>query len=414
MSKKNTFFSFFILLITFMSVSQWSIIPIGNTVIYWIFCFLTIFLLFHIKKKNFHPSNHKDYLIIFIYLIWMTIGCIRGILIADGYWEWKQLITGALALSLPVFAYVFSIPKISHDVLHVWIKYAIPLFFLLFIWIIGTASYQFYLSPIFLIACFLPIIPKKWRYMFILLLLLMLFANLGARSQVLKSFFTLCMSACILFHKFFANKILKLLHWTFYILPIILLFLGISGQFNIFEDLSKNEGKIVERKMVNGQWVEEDLSADTRTFIYEEVISSAIRHNYIWFGRTPARGNDSMSFGSYSAENLKTGKYERHSNEVCHPNIFTWLGLVGVILYSLIYLKSSYLAVYKSNNIYIKILGVFIAFRWAYGWVEDFNRFDIMNISLWMMIAMGFSEQFRDMTDRDFKIWIRSIFWKQR
>ena len=93
MSKKNTFFSFFILLITFMSVSQWSIIPIGNTVIYWIFCFLTIFLLFHIKKKNFHPSNHKDYLIIFIYLIWMTIGCIRGILIADGYWEWKQLIT---------------------------------------------------------------------------------------------------------------------------------------------------------------------------------------------------------------------------------------------------------------------------------------------------------------------------------
>lgn len=166
--------------------------------------------------------------------------------------------------------------------------------------------------------------------------------------------------------------------------------------------------------MVNGQWVEEDLSADTRTFIYEEVISSAIRHNYIWFGRTPARGNDSMSFGSYSAENLKTGKYERHSNEVCHPNIFTWLGLVGVILYSLIYLKSSYLAVYKSNNIYIKILGVFIAFRWAYGWVEDFNRFDIMNISLWMMIAMGFSEQFRDMTDRDFKIWIRSIFWKQR
>lgn len=408
--RQKTFFSFFILLITFMSVSQWSIIPIGNTVIYWIFCFLTIFLLFHIKKKNFHPSNQKDYLIVFVYLIWMTIGCIRGILIADGYWEWKQLITGALALSLPVFTYVFSIPKILHDVLHVWIKYAIPLFFLVFIWIIGTESYQFYLGPIFLIVCFLPIIPKKWRYIFILLLLLMLFANWGARSQVIKSFFTLCMSACILFHKFFTNKILKFLHWTFYILPIILLFLGISGQFNIFEDLSKNEGKAVERKMVNGQWVEEDLSADTRTFIYEEVIGSAIRHNYIWFGRTPARGNDSMSFGSYSAENLKTGKYERHSNEVCHPNIFTWLGLVGVILYSLIYLKSSYLAVYKSNNIYIKILGVFIAFRWAYGWVEDFNRFDIMNISLWMMIAMGFSEQFRNMTDQDFKVWIRSIF----
>lgn len=129
-------------------------------------------------------------------------------------------------------------------------------------------------------------------------------------------------------------------------------------------------------------------------------------------GRTPARGNDSASFGSYNAEKLKTGKYERHFNELCHTNIFTWLGLIGVILYSFIYFRSSYLAVYKSNNIYIKYLGCFIAFRWAYGWIEDFNQFDIMNISLWMMIAMGISFQFRSLSNQQFKLWINSIFNK--
>jgi len=155
---------------------------------------------------------------------------------------------------------------------------------------------------------------------------------------------------------------------------------------------------------------DEDLAEDTRTFLYEEVISSAVYNQYVWQGRTPARGNDSEWFGAFNADELQTGKYERFENEACHLNVFTWLGLIGIILYSLIYLRSSFLAVYKSNNTLMKLLGVFIAFRWAYGWVEDFNRLDIMNISLWMMIAMGFSETFRQMNNEQFKKWIVGVF----
>jgi hypothetical protein len=58
----------------------------------------------------------------------------------------------------------------------------------------------------------------------------------------------------------------------------------------------------------------------------------------------------------------------------------------------------------------MKLMGVYIAFRFAYGWVEDINRFDIMNISLWMIIGMGFSEQFRKMNNLQFKLWVKSIF----
>ncbi|WP_295913157.1 hypothetical protein [uncultured Alistipes sp.] len=174
--------------------------------------------------------------------------------------------------------------------------------------------------------------------------------------------------------------------------------------------MAQNEGKYIEKRIIKGEVINEDLSDDTRTFIYEEVITSAIRHRYVLFGRTPARGNDSAWFGAYNAEELNTGKYERHSNEVCHPNVFTWLGLIGMLMYSFLYLKSSYLAVYCSNNLFMKLLGVFIAFRWAYGWIEDFNSFQIMSISIWMMIAMGFSASFRQMNNNMFKTWIRSIF----
>lgn len=58
----------------------------------------------------------------------------------------------------------------------------------------------------------------------------------------------------------------------------------------------------------------------------------------------------------------------------------------------------------------MKVLGVYIAFRFAYGWVEDQNRFDIANIALWMMIAMGLSVQFRKMSNQEFRLWINRIF----
>lgn len=403
-----------IIIITVLSVQQWLKISVSNTFIFWAINFAVILVIikFSITKKNSLRNKYiksTDSLIITIYLGWLIANSIRGAFIAENYWEWKQLITGLQSLSLPIFVFVFAVPLIVTKVLNIWFKYAL-IIFLFLLPFLGTDAYHFYLGPVFVVGCFIPIVPKKWKIIFGILLLTMLIVNLGARSQVIKSAIVILVVTGIYFKRIIPYNLLKIVHWTCYIGPIVLLTLGLTGAFNIFEDLSSNKGKYVEKKVVNGQVVEDDLSADTRTFIYVEVIESALRHNYVIWGRTPARGNDSMAFGAFNAEELKTGKYERHSNELCHTNIFTWLGLIGVILYSLIYLRSSYLAVYKSNNIYIKFLGCFIAFRWAYGWIEDMNRFDITNIALWMMIAMGLSIQFRSMNNKQFRLWVNNIF----
>lgn len=78
-----------------------------------------------------------------------------------------------------------------------------------------------------------------------------------------------------------------------------------------------------------------------------------------------------------------------------------------MLLYCLIYIKASTLALHKSNNIYLKYLAVFVSFRWMLGWIEDANTFNISNIALWMIIAMCFSPYFRKMNNYQFREWLK-------
>ena len=400
-------FPILVILITLISVQGFLRINFSSLTISWLVDFSIIFIIFLYKKKLSNKIsifiNRVDLNIITIYFAWVIFNSIRGAFIINNYWELKQLITGILSLSLPIFLYPFTNARILNITLKYWFKYAIILFIILTPFLMKGA-YHLFLAPLFLISCFLPILPKKWKIICVTLLVTMLFIDLSARSQVIKSGIVLLFACGIYAHRFIPNNVIKIIHGAFYIIPIVLLYLGISGTFNIFEDLSSYQGKYVEKKVENGEFVEEDLSADTRTFIYVEVIESALKHNYVICGRTPARGNDTIFFEDNDM--IKTGKNERFMNETCHTNIFTWLGLIGVVLYSLLYFRASYLSIYKSNNIYIKFLGLFIAFRWAYGWIEDVNNFNILGISIWMLIAMGLSNEFRLMNNKDFKKWL--------
>ena len=409
----RNYFPLLIVLSSFMLPDQTGIPLIGNN---WTSMLLSLLILlygFYYRFCYFSPDNRKEYLIIAVYLIWLFISVFRGVFVADNFDEYVQLISGTMALLLPLFVYVFSDKELLQKTLRLWFYIALPLF-LYFAWKMYNESFQFYLGPVLFIGCFLPLIPKKWRFIIFALLILMVVADFFARSQVLKALIALCVSIGSLFAYKINQRIFHAVHRLLYIVPIVLLLLGITGVFNIFHFFAESyKGGPTNINTFWDEWeTEESLSDDTRSFIYYEVITSAVKHNYVIQGRTPARGNDSESFGYEYMEILRNGRYERHGNEVCHPNVFTWLGLIGLILYGLIYYRSSYLALFKSNSIWLKLIGLIIAFRFFYGWIEDKNRLNLFNISLWMMIAMGFSETFRQMTDEDFKDWVVGIFKK--
>lgn len=407
-TKSNIFF-YSLIVVALLSPAPYCSIPIGNTFVSWFFSFCVVLLIPYVSKRYNPKRNSADYFFVKCFLAWALVGAVRGAFIAENYWENKNMVNGVFCCLIPAFTFAFC-PSVLQRFYRLWIKICVPAFFLFYLWTVTPGEVNFYLGPVFVIGCFLPYMPRKWRYIIGFLLAFMLVADLGGRSQVLKAFLAICFSMLCIFRRFVSDGMLRIAHWLCYVSAIVLLVLGITGTFNIFTDMDSNSGKYVEKKVVNGELVEDDLAADTRTFIYVEVLQSALDHDYVLFGRSLARGNDSINFGSYMAEELKTGKYERYQNELCHLNIFTWLGVLGALLYSLIYFRSSYLALYRSNSYFIKLIGVFIAFHWAYGWVEDTTKFDILNISLWSAIGMGLSSQFRAMSDKDFLKWFEGIF----
>lgn len=411
--KFSEILSFCILLITIPSIVQWSKFPfLGITFFWWIIQIIILVLLVKMKRKYLNPIDDKVILVVKLYLIWNVICVVRGVFVADNYWEWKMLVNFSMVLFLPLFINIATNKIMVQNIFRVWIKYAVPAFVLVIPFIYSDA-FGSYLAPILLLLLWFPLLPKKWKFIAVILTVFTLLVGQTARSNIIKFSVALLFGFVYYFKEFIPIITYKIGRVFLLIAPLLLFALAITGVFNIFNIEEYVEGDYKSVEVIDGKRKETTAVADTRTFLYAEVLISALKHNYVLFGRTPARGNDSNSFGLHQLRELNTGKKERYANEVSILNIFTWTGFIGVILYFFVFLKASYLAVVKSNSFFMKLLGLFIAFRWVYAFIEDFSNFNLYYIFLWLMIGMCYSSDFRMMTDEEIKQWLTGVLGKR-
>ena len=404
---------FIILLITVSSVKEQMDFPVGNTVVWWTIYALTLYLLAISKQYYFDKKDSKKINVILWYLSWNVFAIVRGLFVAENYWEWKNLVGTAMVLLLPLSIYISTNKIIVQQILTLWVRYALPLFFIFYPFFQeGDASGR-YLVPISFILLFFPLLNTKWRLIIVAFSLIVLFGDLSARSNVIKFGVPIVLASTYYMRNFLTTRLMEIGRVILMLLPIILFSLGVMGIFNVFKMDEYVSGTYTTKSLLEGQINEANLLTDTRTFLYKEVLSSAFKYDYVWLGRSPARGNESATFGSFALEELRTGKMERFGNEVSILNIFTWTGIIGVILYFLVFYRASYLAINKSNNIFIRIVGLSVAFRWAYAWVEDFSNFDLSYFFLWLMIGMCYSRSFRAMSNLEMKLWIKGVFDKK-
>ncbi len=398
-----------VVIITLYSVDAYSNLAIKNTTIWWIFI-IGILIYFYKEKTNyFNTKDISNIRIVEFYLLWNIVCIVRGLFVAQGYWEWKFLTQTSLVLMIPLSIYVLTNTYWVQTAVQQWFRYVLPAF-LIYFFVIRAEGVGHYLIPVSFCLLFFPFLSKKWRLICFTVALIVVAVNLTARSNVLK-FLIPMLLALVYYFKLLANTpVLKITRIVFIVIPFILLYLGITNTFNIFKMSDYIEGEYKVNESEDAVAGSGDLTSDSRTFLYVEVISSAIKYDYVWLGRTPARGNESPSFGPDIDKDLGTNKMERHSNEVSILNVFTWTGIVGVVLYFLIFLKATYLAIYKSKSRIMKIIGIYLAFRWVYAWVEDFSMFNLSYFFLWIIIGMCLSNDFRAMTDSEFKNWVRGIF----
>jgi hypothetical protein len=315
-----------------------------------------------------------------------------------------------MALSIPFFAYVYGSPVFLSRILGTWFKWAPLLILFFFAAGFHLLNFQWAIGPFYMLGIFLPLLPRRWRWT-VLLVFILCFLEPDSRSQLIKALISLLLAFFLYFDRYFSLRRIKILYSVIVSIPVILLILGVSGVFNVFElDSYIDSGK------VSGfQKEDENLLADTRSALYAEVIQSATKNDYFIFGRSLARGNDSELFGyQLSSEVTKNGLIERNSNEMALPSVFTWTGLVGLVLYSLLFLIAGYYAIFKSKNKYLPYLGIYLLSYWLYSWVENPIVFNLSNICIGFTIGMCVSSRFRGMSDVVFKGWINSVFSKKQ
>jgi len=398
-------FQFLFLIITFESIGGFTSIVLGNDTFWWIVNIVLLLTIFYLKPLYFNLDDNKLIWPIKLLLFWNIICIIRGFFVAENYWEWKHLIISGMVLLIPYTIYIFTNKQFVQMLIAFWLKYALFAFFLFIPFVIYYDFYGHYLVPILLLSIMVSALPFRWKIITLFFLILILTAGFESRSNILRYSFAILLGLLFYFRLFITIKMIKFVHIFLILSPIILLYLGITDTFNVF--------KINEYVSVSKDVEDNQLDVDTRTFLYVEVLSSAYKNDYYMIGRTPARGYDSVYFGDYLAKELGTGKAERFSSEVSIQNIFTWNGIVGVVLYFLVFFMASFQAIYRSNSFFMKMIGLFVAFRWSFAFLEDFTSFSIQYMFLWLLIAMCYSTEFRKMNNIEFTYWIRGIFKKK-
>jgi hypothetical protein len=338
--------------------------------------------------------------------LYVCFSTIWGLSLASSYWDWKALLFNSMTLLIPIVTYSVSDKYLLQSLINKYIFICSPLFLVLQFFI-GKDEYGLFLAPYSFVLLFLPILPTKWKLLILSIGIFVIFSDFGARSTVIKFTVAILFSILFYFRKYFPITALEKIRLFLIFIPFIFFLLGLTGIFNIFNPDPDSSIEILDtKKNFKGELINDNLLVDTRTTLYYEVITTLEKSNSWAFGRSPARGNISELFG----ERDLNKRNERNGNEVGVLNYFIWLGGVGVFLIFLIFNKASFLAINYSNNYFSKLVGLYIAFRWTYSWVEDMQNFYIGYIYLWLMIGFCFSSTFRKMSDKQMRDWVLNIF----
>ena len=396
-------FPYTILLISVSSILQWCSLPIGNTFLWWLLQSFMLFILYKLKPIKYVIFPIK------LFLFYLGFSAIYGaIFMTENYWDWKLLVSNLMIFSLPLASMVFGDPVHLRRILKCWFRYAWIILILL-VPFLSSDAYGRFLVPFTFLALFLTQLNKKYIIFTITAYLITIILGVESRSDILKFSICLILGLSMLFSFIWKRRELILtIAITMIIMPIIFFTLGVGGIFNIFniEEELGLEGKY---QLQNSEGKEYSALSDTRTFLYAEELQSAIKNNYVIIGHSIARGYESMAFGNLADKAMGIKRGERQSCETSILNVFNYFGIIGVVLYLIIFLKASFLAIYRSRNTFIPIIGIYVAFRWVFAWIEDFSRFDLNYLFLWIFIGMCYSPVFRNMSNQDFKNWLCNI-----
>lgn len=360
------------------------------------------------KKSTWGEDIPNRLLKIFkLLMMWNIISIIYGAFTANSYWDWKfLLLTSSLFMLIPLAFFIGkNLVLVSHTVYYVLNFLFVYGFFMIPISLSTNEElYSRLMIPVSIFIVFIPYLRKKPAILVLIVAVTSFLLMVTFRTNVIKISIGFIIVSTFYLRSFISLKLIKSAWLTLFITPLILLFLGVSGTFNLFEEMSKKDGYRV--KTSAGQT--ENLAADTRTFLYVEVFNTLIESNS-WITGKGAVGK----YKTIYFTDLITGNM-RYGSEVGFLNTFLYSGIIGVVAYAVMLMSTSYYAIFKSRNWISKMLGLTIASRWVLYFLEEFTQFDLNFFFLWFTIGLISSKKFRSMTDKDVAFFFSSSTGKHR
>ena len=203
-----------------------------------ILLYISIFIFFRTKVIYGVANVPRPIRILFTFWItYLSIALIRGLFIASSYWEYKFLFLQATLFTL--IASVFYVGQnlfFAHKILKFYLKKVFVFGFLLVPFALATYPevYPYLMLPVGVFILCIPYVQKKWKILIIIVAVTSILVELGYRTNLIKlSLSTLIL--CLYYSRNLINTFLtKVIWFIFFIIPSVLLTLGLSGYFNFF------------------------------------------------------------------------------------------------------------------------------------------------------------------------------------
>lgn len=252
----------------------------------------------------------------------------------------------------------------------------------------GLTDVAHILYPISLFLLILPYVTKKTKILILTVAIISLFYDISVRSNVFLLGGTLVFLCIYYISKNSVVLKYRRLIWSiFLILPLVLLLLGVLGKYNIFKEIMSSDIHIE----VSGSKNRSNYLTDSRTMVYVDVLNSI-------------DGIDGWLLGYSPVSKIKTGmsknnsdyKMGRNSTECGFLNILYYYGFIGIICFLVIIIYSSYLGLFKSNNKLVMMIGLYVAFKFFFMFLEEPS----ISMTTYFAIGLCLNSSFREMSDQ--------------
>ena len=395
-------FSIFTVILSLIPALYITIFPGKSALISLICSYPLIFLLFLHSKKKF-LTNFDSGIYINLFLLYNIVVLLRGFLNATTEQDWIVFLVVDIPIHLFVHFTLFlafnknSIISIFSAFLSFGLIIGIIIYFLPF-------KYQFgfpkAVSPVYILILMIPFLSKKFGLFILALAFLSLFSDLESRSNVLNIIVALLIVITYYFkNSHLTHPFIKLIRGVLLITPVVLLILGVFGIFNIFligEYLSNDENM-------------EEILVDSRTGIYTDVFTQLKKDNVILFGLGASGKTDTYLLDSKSQDFSEIYNEGRRGTESGMLNYIQWGGVLGGLIYFLLFVKGSYFGIYKSNNWFCVMLGLWVAYKGLFSFIEDRPNFSIDSIFIFFAIGICLNKEIRKFSDVDMKIMFENM-----